>query len=284
MHKGFPMAKAEDFIKDITNISVCIHERKKGLESPPTWYSGFHWHNYYTIDIVIEGDGHHLLNGKDYLVSRGDIIFTKPTDIHDITEENFLKSLTLRFTDDVIKDSYKELLKLSKSSYRLTEEELSLGKSYFNSIMEANKRLKEEENLVDKDVVLYSFNLLLTFILKRIKETPKTEANRDKKEESELLEYINVHFREPLTEENVAKIVDLSKAYFSTWFKKNVGVSFVEYITSLRIRYAQTMLKNGYSVVDSCYTSGFGSLSHFNKSFKMKTGKTPFEYKKMWKK
>ena len=69
-------------------------------------------------------------------------------------------------------------------------------------------------------------------------------------------------------------------AYLSRLFKQYVGTSVYNYITVTRIANAQKLLKNGATVTEACFCSGFEDCSNFIRTFKKLTGETPLGYKK----
>jgi AraC-like DNA-binding protein len=64
---------------------------------------------------------------------------------------------------------------------------------------------------------------------------------------------------EDITLEEVSRRVGYSTSYFSRIFKIATGQSYVDTITDLRLSNARTLLSNGYSVSESCFSSGFAS-------------------------
>jgi AraC-like DNA-binding protein len=95
----------------------------------------------------------------------------------------------------------------------------------------------------------------------------------------EAIMYLENHFTESPTLNDVATRVGLHPHYFSDLFHKVTGESFCEHLNSLRIGYAKTLLSKGYSVSEACYGSGFGSISNFLYRFKKSTGLSPKQFK-----
>lgn len=93
--------------------------------------------------------------------------------------------------------------------------------------------------------------------------------------------YINEHFHESLTLEQVATIAGFSKFHFTRLFKELMNVTFYEYLNQRRIAKATTLLINSdLSITEICMNAGFTSLSTFNRTFKAINGCAPSEYKK----
>ncbi len=271
MYNNFTLLKAEDHINNTYHLSVEFREASKVSSAE------IHWHNYFTIDIVIEGAAIHNLNGNEYLLTKGDITLIKPTDIHSVCPQNYFRTITFLFADDVFENKYRYLTKFRTVSYKLSDEELKQAILYSKTIKNALLQIeKTPENALLLEEIKLNFNLILILIAKRVKTTQTVDYDNITK----TVEYLNTHFRERFSQKEIAKMVNLSPSYFCNWFKREVGVSYTEYLLSLRLEYARSLLKKGFSVIDSCYASGFSTLSHFSRSFKSKFSKSPSEYRK----
>jgi two-component system response regulator YesN len=96
------------------------------------------------------------------------------------------------------------------------------------------------------------------------------------------IEYINRQYAGKICLEDVASEVMLNPVYFSSLFKKEVGKSFIEYLTECRIRTAQDMVAQGeLRIKDICYKVGYTDQRYFSKIFKKYTGLTPSAYRKI---
>lgn len=94
------------------------------------------------------------------------------------------------------------------------------------------------------------------------------------------ISYINEHYNEDINLETVANIVHLNPSYFSSIFKKEVGVSFSNYLNKIRIEQSKLMLKNtDSSIVEIALEVGFEDQSYFSKVFKNLTKMTPKQYR-----
>lgn len=97
----------------------------------------------------------------------------------------------------------------------------------------------------------------------------------------ESLKYIQEHFKERLTLELVASKVFVNPKYFSHVFKREMGVSFTEYVIGLKIEYACKLLEttnyHAYRISIEC---GFSDPSYFNRVFCAQMNMTPQTYRK----
>lgn len=98
----------------------------------------------------------------------------------------------------------------------------------------------------------------------------------------ESLQYIRAHFEEKLSLEDVAKRFYINAQYFSRVFKRETGITFTEYIASLRIQAACNLLTAtnypAYRIANEC---GFSDPSYFNRVFLRYMEMTPQKYRRL---
>jgi two-component system response regulator YesN len=79
----------------------------------------------------------------------------------------------------------------------------------------------------------------------------------------------------------MAEVVNISPYYLSHLFRKEMGISFLEYLTSVRISVAKSLLKQTpMTVLEVCLEVGYQDPSYFAKIFKKKERVHPSEYRK----
>ncbi|MCD9021676.1 response regulator transcription factor [Cohnella silvisoli] len=92
--------------------------------------------------------------------------------------------------------------------------------------------------------------------------------------------FIHAHFAEDINRGIIANSVFINPAYLSRLFRKETGKTLTEYVQSVRMDHARTLLDNdGKSVSEASLQSGFPNLPYFSKVFKQYYGVTPQEYR-----
>ena len=95
------------------------------------------------------------------------------------------------------------------------------------------------------------------------------------------LEYIDDHFRENISLQDVADNISISKNYLCDIFKKEVGVTFINYVTNLRIEKAKDYLANtDLKMYEVSSAVGYNDYTYFAQIFKKHTGTTLSAYRK----
>lgn len=98
-----------------------------------------------------------------------------------------------------------------------------------------------------------------------------------------IREYIDEHYRLPLTRESVANSFYISPNYLSHLFQKTGAVGFNEYLTHVRLEHARQLLK-GYDlkVKEVAHACGFIDSNYFCRLFRKNTERSPSEYRRQY--
>jgi len=92
--------------------------------------------------------------------------------------------------------------------------------------------------------------------------------------------FINAYFRTSLTVSNVAEYARLERSYASRIFKNETGRGIAETIRGLRLEKSREFLREGLTVKEAAYSSGFRIYENFLKLFRRTYGETPSEYRR----
>ncbi|HEX9569359.1 MAG TPA: helix-turn-helix domain-containing protein [Rhodospirillales bacterium] len=97
-----------------------------------------------------------------------------------------------------------------------------------------------------------------------------------------ICDYITENFRHDISAADIAIHANIHPKYAMSIFRQSTGMTLNEYVSLLRLSYAQAMLINddAANVLSIAMDSGFGSLSAFNKSFRKVTGRSPSDFRR----
>lgn len=100
---------------------------------------------------------------------------------------------------------------------------------------------------------------------------------------SHIRNKIYTHPYEQMTIDSISHEVRMSKSNFQHLYKKYFNVTFIQDLINSRIEYAKMLLiHTNFNVSDIAFQCGYNNYIHFTKQFKIKTGMTPVEYRKMF--
>lgn len=163
--------------------------------------------------------------------------------------------------------------------------------SYYITMRANNLRIinAQEERAAWEDAIdhAYSLDLLfqeliqgLTLSLRRLSED-ETKGYLDQIRQAKL--YIEEHYMENITLEDLGAHLGFNPSYFSTLFKKETGTSFVEYLVKVRMEKAKELLREpDLKIHEICLMVGYNDVRHFRKLFAQSTGLSPKEFRRLF--
>lgn len=234
-----------------------------------------HWHSFFEIEIILSGEGKYVINDVEYDIADNNVFLLTSTDFHYLRLDGTAEIVNISFDETMISDSDMTDLLFNRiaKAYHFESDE-------YERLVSVARAL-EHECRIDGDCR----GALLSYVIRCLLRKNKSIHKADMKEETlhgirRAIIYIELHFREDISLETVAKEAGYTPTYFSRLFRRVTGKSYIEMLTKYRLGYAEALLVNGFSVADACFSAGFGSLTSFQDAFKKKHGISPGEYKK----
>jgi AraC-like DNA-binding protein len=243
-----------------------------------------HWHEFYEMAYVIQGEANHYLNGSFSRLEPGSLFFLTPADFHAIEPDpnQTLQVYNMIFSDEALSESLAGLMVYCTEAFQtlFQQEAYRTILAEFEFIWsEEQYAYKSGSSLLKKGAL--ERILLLTERKLQLSGKPKTRNDNLKPDIRTAITYMHHHFRDPLSLVKLAEHTNISTNYFSELFHKEVGSSFQHYLQELRLRLASSLLQaSELSILEICLASGFNTVSHFDRTFKGKFGCTPTAFRK----
>ena len=235
-----------------------------------------HSHDYFEIELIVEGTGKQVLNGQELPLAPGTFYLLTPEDIHSVQPDGPLTHYNISFEEDFFSDflSFERLMACPGKQVEL------VGEDYHRMVTLMQQLLDESKNSNLPHTHSYMQSLLNCILIELLRYNEAENIQSTDSSMRHILFYVLRHFREPITMESVAAYAHLSTSYFCKTFKKVTGQCFTDYLTNLRVRFAARLLHSTTTgVTDVCFQSGFNSFSSFSRSFKRHFGVTPTTYR-----
>ena len=258
------------------------------------WFSDIPWryelhdHSAVEVCLVLEGVVDYLVQDTVYHVHKRDILIIPPEMPHSLNMgENSSRYLYLFEPETVF--GLRDIKAMSQQFSR---------PFWLHDGSEAHTRIRElllkaqavyERGEAMWNTACYGYFLKIYTILGQNYLLNPTVRPRETlhKVDSEVITasmgYINSHYREDLSLDDVAEFAGFSRYYFSRSFKLQTGYSFREYLCQKRLQVAMDMLINSNTPMQEvAIASGFGSVATFNRVFREKKGCTPTQYRAIY--
>ncbi len=234
----------------------------------PTWHISEDLIDFVDISYVVSGQAEYIINAKRYTVTAGDLICI-PAGSRRQATTNPNSMVELYSINGQMRDLEGNNITLPfpiVSSIGLHKDITALY-TELNTVW----KLRDPGYLM-RARAIYLMLLQRFFQLIILNRDTSMLDIRIKK----VLHHIANHYHEPLTVQNMADMVNLSDMYFGNLFKKETGMSFRSFLTSIRINHAEEMLYSGeFKISEIAEACGFSDVFYFSRLFKENRGIAP---------
>lgn len=249
-----------------------------------------HSHDYFQIYYILHGSITHITEGDSSQLAKGDVFIIPPGFAHSVSEPKDAVFYTFSFT--------KESIAPSCSAFPLVGR--YLGEIENESSVPAKNSLSGDsvlfvENLMDRlytefcdkqigyvDAIRAYAAVLLTILARNHFERTQFTYPLSDGTDTILycIEYIDENFAEPLTLTDMAKRAAMSKSAFCKRLKAVTGTTFNNYLNSVRIKNAVSLIKKRYKISAISGLCGYNDFSTFYRNFKAIIGCSPNQYRR----
>ena len=241
------------------------------------WHSIPHAHNYTELFYIIGGDGQFLIDDERFPVRAHQLIIVNPNIIH--TELSYeahpLEYLVLGI----------EGLEISISGtnegrycvYTLPTENRVLN------CMKSILREMHERDIEHQMACQAYMDILVVQLLRNTgtSMTQVTDSSPTNRQCAAVRRYIDNHYKETLTLDQLAEEANVNKYYLAHAYKQAYGISPINYMIARRIDEGKRLLaETDLSLSQVSGILGFSSASYFSQSFRKAEGISPIEYRK----
>lgn len=247
-----------------------------------------HWHTDLELIVIKKGRGIVSVDLRRQTVSSGDIVFIRPGQLHSISQDgsHSMEYENIILKPDLLISGDKDLC-ANRFITPLTEGTITAytfltpALSYYPDVAECIRQIDElcasqpeGYQLAVKGLLFRFFFLLITN--RQEKETSSAPQTKSLEKMKTILKYVEEHYGEHITVDNMAALTYYSKSHFMKFFKSHMGMGFIEYLNDYRLTMAERLLRTtSGSVTEIAEQSGFDNLSYFNRLFKRKYGQAP---------
>lgn len=248
----------------------------------------FHMHSCHEIYFLMDGKINYFVEKSCYPLEAGDLIVFSNQEIHkaiNLTDEPF-RRLVLHINPQYFRafcTPETNLLAcfghkpgLGNQVRLLPEEQEQLVTMAHQA--EKNKERRGYGNDIMTLTLLLQILVIVNRAYQRSQETPSQPVPH---RAQMIMDYIDKNLSMPLTLDSIADDLLLDKYYLSHLFKQETQSSIFQYILVKRIALAKELLADGCNVTEACIGAGFNDYSNFIRSFRLTTGYTPGQFRKM---
>lgn len=261
-----------------------------------------HIHDYFQIWYVLCGSFHHVVNYQSFQQNAGDLLIVPPYIPHKIDTSQASSNLQFIFCDlaENFLNLFPEGMEKSNLFYLTYLRPLAYNATTVSPFLSFSGNGAERvEALYSKLLSEYKKNTplspayiradliqLLSLVAEHYHAATSHKGDalyaQYRAALQETLDYIEAHYTESISLNDICNIALMSPSSFSYVFKQLTGKTLIAYIHSLRIRLAMKLLETtSLSISDISWKCGYTDTTYFGKVFKRHTGMLPKKYQLM---
>ncbi len=277
------MWKSNDLLNEQTAFSIERLTYQGAVKMPAS-----HFHEHYEILYVERGERALFIMDNCFPLNKGYIAFIPPYSIHrtDSRGTSPQSRVLVNFTDAYIQPLVDLFGPGILACYNIHHPVLALSEEQRETVSRLFlDMLAEYQNGMPLWEARASSALLslLTYASRLSREQlggmgQNAESETVAKKMRQVARFIEQNYEKKITLDLLSKQFYLSPCYISRMFNKSMGVSLVRYVNQIRITKAQYLLETSGDITSVAYSTGFESLTHFERVFRSSQGMSPSEY------
>lgn len=234
----------------------------------------------YLFFMVLEGSGTLTYNGQEYSLSKGDCVFLDCRNPYaHRSSENLWTLKWVHFYGPSMHNIYEKYLQrggLSHFNTQRTEE--------YNQLLQELFTIASSDSHVKDMQINEKLSALLTLLMQDSwnpnQNSPRFTGKRNLRE---IKDYIDLHYHQKITLDNLAQQFFINKFYLTRLFKEQFGISVNHYLLQVRTTRAKQLLRfSDLSIEQVGQECGMNDANYFSRMFKKVEGITPGEYRRRW--
>ncbi len=232
-----------------------------------------HCHDTYEILLLTEGEGRYIVEGCEYSISPGTVMFTRPFEYHciDISTEIPYERSVVAFRASTVSDEVAALLSDSFGGEGGCFYPPQAISPFVVSVFE---RFELGENMPERERGIY-LKLLVGELVVLLCAANAQLSYDDEDIGAKVRRYINDHISKDISLDKLSRLFFVSKYYLCRAFKRRNGVSVHGYVTHKRVMLAKQLIDNGETASGAAYKVGFCDYSAFYRAYVKIIGRSP---------
>ena len=249
-------------------------------------YLPAHWHDSLELVYILNGNASFFLEGTEHRLVPGEFIVIDTNQIHEARCTHTYMMIVLRIDDDLIQRlmGNKRNCQIICSRAELTDE---LVPAYLE-ICECLKNLVTLHVKQPKGYMIATQSIALDVLYRLIKDfsiplykEDLPEPSRSQLRIKEIVAYIDKHYMESLSLDQIADHFGLNSDYFSRMFRQNIGIPFTQHLNRVRLTHIyHDICSTDEPVLEILDKHGFTNYKLFSRLFKEVYGDTPREIRR----
>ncbi len=231
-----------------------------------------HIHSHLELVYLTEGSSVATIDGRQFLLEKGSFFLSFPNQIHFYHDQESIKGYIFIFSPEFFKE-LKEIFRTKQPASPIIKVTYPIKETARTLAIILAKH--DSESVFDR---ISAKGSLLSLLSELLSFTKLGNASADYDSVKNVLMFCSANYTEPLSLDILSKKLHLSRYHISHIFSEKLQVSFTDFLNTLRLEHACSLLEKGANITEIALSSGFSSVRTFNRVFAEQMKMTPREY------
>ena len=219
--------------------------------------TSLHWHHALELVLMLSGGVIYTVDGASHQTNAGELHIINSQRIHQAVNANPsdpITALVIQITDSFLE----RIAPGQKQSHFVIEKGSDAERSIREDLYAISGAIREGKQF--HNLLIRSCLLHIVYVLLQDCRTENKPQSKESLYSKAAIQYVSAHYMDKISLDQVAAAAGLQKNYFCRCFRKETGITFMQYLNQIRLNVALSLLSEGnMRMIDCALQAGFAS-------------------------
>ncbi len=248
------------------------------LQEPQEYFPA-HWHEHLELHYIISGESVFYINQQKLLAKAGTLVLANSNELHQgFCQNPPMESCRLLFR---LEDLSAELDNRGYVLQNVIEDDETVQALFMELCREDALQQAGHKQACKAIVTQLIVYLCRHYAVQTLSKEDSQRQKKNRQRINQVITYVEANYTNPISNQDLADLVHLSKDRFEHFFRDSFGISPLQYIQNYRMKMAKKLIKEGNAPVSQVAEMvGFSDYNYFGRCFRKHYGCTPTQMQK----
>ena len=244
-------------------------------------YFPAHWHGQLELHYILTGESVIYINQSPVIAKEGDLVICNSDELHrGFCSAAPMESCRLLFS---LEDLSPEMDNRGYVFQNHIQKDEVIKQLFLELCREEANQAPGYKQACKAIVTQLMVHLCRNYVVQTLSREDTRRQKKNRERCNRLITFIEANYANPISNQDMADLVHLSKDRFEHFFRENFGLSALQYIQNYRMKMAKKLIKEGNIPISKVAEMvGFADYNYFGRTFRNHYGCTPTQMAKKY--
>jgi AraC-like DNA-binding protein len=244
-------------------------------------YFPAHWHESLELHYILTGESVIYINQSPVIAKEGDLVICNSNELHQgFCSAAPMESCRLLFS---LEDLSPEMDNRGYVFQNHIQKDEVIKQLFLELCREEANQAPGYKQACKAIVTQLMVHLCRNYVVQTLSREDTRRQKKNRERCNRLITFIEANYANPISNQDMADLVHLSKDRFEHFFRENFGLSALQYIQNYRMKMAKKLIKEGNIPISKVAEMvGFADYNYFGRTFRNHYGCTPTQMAKKY--